>query len=628
MNRMQTHHNVSDRVSRVVERRIHARVPTTSVAYIELGQQNGGLILNVSEGGIAVQAAEIVAVATFEKMRFQLPKSDQWIEVGGKLVWEGHSRKKVGVQFVNLSDEARQQIQNWADSAALCSSQSVSGLAPNSETEREAHEGPATLEDSYDLGSEFDSAFPSEKNPGRVGIRAGHAGKPRVIPPADNPEPALNQYLSETGRQHRGWHERRTMTGAEGARQHAGSPPTQADRMSAGASAPKQTPRPTSRMKSGATSIEGLEFYGNQVASHPAAVDYHDADLSRKMPPDIFRNPMSQRDLGPHPFSGLEYPAVGFEQRPRKAWLAVAGIALAIFVAGGVLAIGPSNVKTLFLRQPSALVEAPPPPANAFENTPAESRPPAGNNELPPTPSPGQSSLSLGIPTENGVSASDQDAKATGRKSSPPAAERVPLQNANAKVDSTSSDDAESREAITRRFQLEHQEVPATATNGPVAEMNSGPASQDTGFSVKQGVPPGSDQARTLQSSPVSSTIPKGLVAISSHFQSVQGTDPDQIGEGSRLTIGQLVSIKQPVYPAEAVREHVEGTVHLRVVVDQIGHVEVVYVVSGPPMLVPAAIDAVREWRYRGTVLGSKAVKSVEDIAVVFQLGNSLESPR
>jgi len=119
-----------------------------------------------------------------------------------------------------------------------------------------------------------------------------------------------------------------------------------------------------------------------------------------------------------------------------------------------------------------------------------------------------------------------------------------------------------------------------------------------------------------------------GTVAISSHFDSVRETETDQVPEGSRLTVGQLVSIRQPVYPVEAVRGHVEGTVRLRAVVDQIGKVEVVQLVSGHPVLVPAAIDAVHEWRYGETILDSKAVKSVEDITVVFRLANSVASPR
>ena len=68
---------------------------------------------------------------------------------------------------------------------------------------------------------------------------------------------------------------------------------------------------------------------------------------------------------------------------------------------------------------------------------------------------------------------------------------------------------------------------------------------------------------------------------------------------GDGLVIGQVVSIRQPVYPVEAEREHVEGTVQLRATVDPTGRVEIVQAISGPPILVPAAIEAVRSGAMR-----------------------------
>src|ERR1700734_794827 len=127
---MRTDRNLSDSISNLIDRRVHIRVPIKAVAYIDLGQENGGLLLDVSEGGVAMHAAEIVEGATFEKMRFQLPNSDRWIEAGGKLVWHGHSKKKAGVRFVNLSDEARRQIRNWTDSTDVRTEESVAGFAP------------------------------------------------------------------------------------------------------------------------------------------------------------------------------------------------------------------------------------------------------------------------------------------------------------------------------------------------------------------------------------------------------------------------------------------------------------------------------------------------------------------
>jgi len=66
----------------------------------------------------------------------------------------------------------------------------------------------------------------------------------------------------------------------------------------------------------------------------------------------------------------------------------------------------------------------------------------------------------------------------------------------------------------------------------------------------------------------------------------------------------------------------------LRVLVNQAGTVESVRVVSGPPLLVPYAVNSVRQWRYSQTILNGRAVGSAEDVAVAFRLGNSAASPR
>jgi TonB family protein len=118
---------------------------------------------------------------------------------------------------------------------------------------------------------------------------------------------------------------------------------------------------------------------------------------------------------------------------------------------------------------------------------------------------------------------------------------------------------------------------------------------------------------------------PTGTVAISSHFQSVPGSE---LQSTDSLQIGQLISFREPNYPIEAVRERVEGTVTLRIGVNQVGTVESVRFISGPPLLAAAAINSVRTWRYRQTILNGRAVESVEDVAMTFRLGNTAASPR
>jgi len=596
---MRTQRNLSDSVLNFVDRRIHTRVGVTSVAYIDLGQENGGLILNLSEGGVAIHAAEIVAGATFAKMRFQLPNSERWIETGGKLVWQGQSKKKAGIRFVNLSDEARERIRDWTDAAEVHAARPASGFVQPKEAGQESADGVRSSA-SRDPGSEFGLAFPSE-NPGEEEVRAGKAprdrGAPSAAPPAVQPVPPITE--------------------------------------------------------SAATSGETRELRDAQAV--PAKPFGYDEGPSRTSAPgssfgnSILGNSIFDRAPGTEPFADMGYGADESRGWFGTNWLAIVLVALVICVVGGVLAMGPANVKALLARRLAVLVKAPPqteaetnPPAQSTPSeAPAEASPPA-TTAVPSSPVPAPSSASPASSAgsaDSGAEAARQGPTALDDKSSHHAAARTPLPKTSSGIRpgaSLDNDDGESAEEITRRFQMEHRDAPVEATRGSIGERSPATASREDAAPAERGLPPSSGEADTRQSpqAPASAATgngtgePAGLVAISSHFQSIQGLAPDQLVDSGRPAIGRLISIKQPVYPAEAVRERIEGTVRLRLVVDEIGHVDNVYVVSGPPQLVPAAISAVREWRYTGTILDAKAVKSVEDVAMVFRVANTLESPR
>jgi TonB family protein len=97
----------------VAESRAHPRFEVHSLAYVELSDENAGLILNISETGIAVQAVQLLTTDQFARMRFRLPGTEIPIEAAGKLVWQIRSKKEAGTEFVGLSDATRAQIRNW-----------------------------------------------------------------------------------------------------------------------------------------------------------------------------------------------------------------------------------------------------------------------------------------------------------------------------------------------------------------------------------------------------------------------------------------------------------------------------------------------------------------------------------
>ena len=75
-----------------------------------------------------------------------------------------------------------------------------------------------------------------------------------------------------------------------------------------------------------------------------------------------------------------------------------------------------------------------------------------------------------------------------------------------------------------------------------------------------------------------------------------------------------------PVYPQFAIIARVSGKVHLIGTIGKDGMIEQLQVISGPPMLVRAAVDAVRQWVYRPTMLNSKPVEVIAPIEVNFTL--------
>jgi periplasmic protein TonB len=87
----------------------------------------------------------------------------------------------------------------------------------------------------------------------------------------------------------------------------------------------------------------------------------------------------------------------------------------------------------------------------------------------------------------------------------------------------------------------------------------------------------------------------------------------------SQLTEAQLVNRVEPVYPRIAVVSNIQGQVKLHAIIARDGSIQSLNAISGHPMLVSAAIDAVRQWRYRPYILNGEAVEVETLITVNFR---------
>lgn len=92
------------------------------------------------------------------------------------------------------------------------------------------------------------------------------------------------------------------------------------------------------------------------------------------------------------------------------------------------------------------------------------------------------------------------------------------------------------------------------------------------------------------------------------------------IAVSSKIMQGQRITGSMPVYPPEAKKARVQGTVVIEVVIDKEGSVSQERVVSGPEMLQASATDAVRDWTYKPFLLNGEPVEVTTTINVIYSL--------
>lgn len=106
-------------------------------------------------------------------------------------------------------------------------------------------------------------------------------------------------------------------------------------------------------------------------------------------------------------------------------------------------------------------------------------------------------------------------------------------------------------------------------------------------------------------------------LAIVPKFQPVV---PQRVRISQGVTKGMLIRQNQPTYPPLAKAARIQGEVVLKAIISKEGEIQDLQLVSGHPMLVPAAIDAVRQWRYRPYLLNGQPVEVETTITVIFSL--------
>jgi protein TonB len=96
---------------------------------------------------------------------------------------------------------------------------------------------------------------------------------------------------------------------------------------------------------------------------------------------------------------------------------------------------------------------------------------------------------------------------------------------------------------------------------------------------------------------------------------------PQRIKQGGNVTAASIITQTRPLYPALARQARIQGNVVLHAIIDKDGKVAQLEVISGHPLLVQSALDAVKQWRYKPTLLNGDPVEVDTTITVTFTMG-------
>ncbi len=480
---------------------------------------------------MAVAAADALLVDDcLAHIRFQLPSSEQSIEISAQIVWLAESKKSAGIRFVDLTAEARNQISNWI--ASEKPTPEFEGLTP-APVESLI---PATLE-----------SFPEEP----MGS---------VFPEQD--QPSSPKLIAHT------------------------------------ASQTSKIATPTILDTNPTSFVEELQ---EKVQRRAQLAGFRPRALTGKVERSADRIENSPSRLYALEISGFQVAAVVF---------LFAGLSLAV-----VLAVGRSPLGKR-LRDTQESMSAADSTSPALLNRPGEtasriSTPSAENTFLTPAVKP---------PTQ---------ATAGSRLERPSAQSLTDSGNSEASPESSGSTALNARNA---RAPANSQPAYSRRTVGPISGAPAKPAPRRAAPTPR--VAPHLPLPSTILvtgpgdgSKPFKLILPEKPIAASSSFAMTSQLSvfvfpepgPAPAHKPARLQAGELVSFVWPSYPRPGDRHGSAETVKVRTTIGEFGQVLDVKHVSGSISLLPAAMSAIRLWRYKPTLLNSRPVQAQQDVTIEFR---------
>jgi TonB family protein len=504
-----------------------------------LGADNGGILVNLSEGGVGFQSVAPLELGQTMILKFKLPGEKNHLESRAEVVWSNESGKSGGLRFVELSADARAQIRAWAEN------ESAGEAAP------EIH--PA--ETSGDSIPTEKRSSPERSQPSPMGEIRG----PRSTPRANIPPEAPTRVASARAPVRSEIHD--TAPAADTVHWVWREPYLAALR-----------DQNSFSLRERLLTAEKAILFRMKVL-HGAPDDLPELQALREALNSLYAREPNKSPRSPR----IVEDQGGYEwgQRNWTKLAAVAAVAVIVsFAIGWILASKNFGNDIQSIRTATEPEESITNSDNEFasvrdvhilDTPPQELRtPPKDNGAIAPlknTPShhlteesPSRPFRSLPAEPERGGTTSHQ-----------------------------SSD--QPKEAPEVRAEPQASPLPS--------------------------IPPAAERPISQGSVTVSfSTYPSLRIPPEVRSQAV----------GAKLQIGQVVSRIDPIYPEDAERQRIEGTVNLQAIIGTDGSVKGLEGISGPPLLVRAAASAVLQWRYQPTLLSDQPIETAQDVTIMFRL--------
>jgi TonB family protein len=625
-----------------------------SLAYLDIGADNGGIVLNISESGLAVHAVSVLPPDPTVDLRLQLHKSCKRLEARAKVAWMSDTKKEAGVEFIDLPEEVRLEIKEWL---------ALENLEPlYIAREKPAAEPPSTrakprADKWTNLVSEW-SSIPAGID--RVGESPRAAARPGTttesLPVQERVAPVDLAAI---------------LAGDEPTTDITGPDSRSAESLLTECKQPLESnsiaARPTQRPVSPNSSPNGDLQYRRRDPELGLPSDKLLSSMQRSdvvVPTENANGSKNRFDPGPSAAQGEDFvkktrellgpqSVPGTRLRPKdsvgsilnsastaEAWRAKANLnehSVATAPMSGLVAASALPAETSISsvarpgtssRLPTARLEA---PKDELKTSPSERswnlRSFVGLLALCLLLSAG--CLGLGIVVGRSVAMHSPHNADSGDNAAAQAAltdQPVPTATSPGQKQSQNHSEKSTRRKPAPLDAPSHRTPAADPTrgedadssekgsddpqaDGPTVQTNSetSSATNASGNGISVTPPP---------AAPINATAPAIHATIMPNPTAAPRTQPP----ADRLVAAHLIYRVEPFYPKEALQQRVEGIVKIRATVGQDGRVKNLRVISGPASLTSAALSAAQYWRYVPALRNGEPIETDEDISIEFHL--------